>query len=546
MLLVIGLDGGTWKLIDPWIAAGALPNLARLRQRGCHGDLRSTTPPATMPSWTSFATGVNPGRHGIFDFTRRQFGTREVRFVNATFRKAPSIWRMLSQAGKRVAVVGVPGTYPPEDLNGCMISGFDTPVTTRADDSFVKPRELASLMHRCGGFPFADFQEFVTGEGWHAKARSKLLEGIEKKTRLACALLERGPWDCFVLVFGESDTASHHFWHLYDRRSPRYDAAAADQLGDTLFAIYAQLDAAIGEIEARAQPEAVMILSDHGFGGAGDRAIHINRLLVEIGFQRRSDPRTQGWAGGLKRLALTAIPAHWQAQAFRLGGGRWAGRLESRARFSGIAWDGTRAFSEELNYFPSVWLNLIGRDPDGTVSPADYERVRDEVCTGLESFTDPLTRRPVVERAWRREELYHGDWVADAPDIILELALVDGYSYTCLPTTSSSASIRTMERSELLGGKASGMGGSHRPEGMFLFTGAGSGLVHGARIEDMGATVLAQCGIDPSMALDGRPVIAAAPGCEPIDARGENPEQVYSPAEEAEIEQRLGALGYLQ
>ena len=135
-------------------------------------------------------TGVNPGQHGVFDFTRREPGTYRVRFVNSTFRKAPSIWRVLSDAGKRVAVLGMPGTYPPEPVNGCMVSGFDAPVTTRATRSFIYPRSLADEVMRLGGFTFADFQEFNVGPGWYRTALSRLLQGVERKRDLALARLQ--------------------------------------------------------------------------------------------------------------------------------------------------------------------------------------------------------------------------------------------------------------------------------------------------------------------------------------------------------------------
>src|SRR5208337_4823443 len=97
-------------LIDPWIAARRVPHLGRLRRQGLWGPLASTVPPTTFPSWSTFMTGVNPGKHGIFDFTRRQLGSYGVQFVNASFRKAPTIWKLLSDAGRRVGVLGVPGT----------------------------------------------------------------------------------------------------------------------------------------------------------------------------------------------------------------------------------------------------------------------------------------------------------------------------------------------------------------------------------------------------------------------------------------------------
>lgn len=143
-ILLIGLDGATWDLILPWVAEGRLPNLGALLREGSWGTLLSTVPPATFPAWSSFLTGLNPGRHGIFDFTRRKFGTYEVEFVNSTYRRGRSLFRIASEAGKRVGVIGVPATYPPEKVNGFLISGFDAPVATGIDPSFVYPRELFS------------------------------------------------------------------------------------------------------------------------------------------------------------------------------------------------------------------------------------------------------------------------------------------------------------------------------------------------------------------------------------------------------------------
>jgi predicted AlkP superfamily phosphohydrolase/phosphomutase len=337
VLLIIGLDGATWDVAEPLIAAGRMPNLAALRARGTWGPLASTTPPATFPSWSTFATGVNPGRHGIFDFTRRVFGTYDVTFINSTFRDAPSLWRRFSDAGKRVGVLGLPGTYPPERLNGCMISGFDTPVTTRADASFIDPPELISIVREEGGFPFADFQEFRIDAEWYRMARERLLRGIETKTRLATRLLRSERWDCFLLLFGESDTVAHHFWKFHDPTSPRFEAANAETT-DAVNTVYERLDAAVGELMQAAEPDHTLVVSDHGFGGAGRKCLYLNRWLTEQGFQKRRQSAGGGLSSGLKRLALQMVPSGLQARAFRMNGGRWASRLESRSRFAGIEW----------------------------------------------------------------------------------------------------------------------------------------------------------------------------------------------------------------
>lgn len=549
MLLILGLDGATLDLVEPWAAEGALPTLARLLRDGAWGRLASTVPPATFPSWTSFMTGVNPGRHGVFDFTRRERGAYAVRFVNATYRKAPTIWRLLSDAGRRVSVLGLPGTYPPEPINGYMVSGFDTPVTTRADASFVHPPTFADEVAAAGGFPFADFQEFSIGPGWHAEACRRLCDGIARKVALARRLLARERWDCLMLLFGESDTAAHHFWALHDPASPRHDPAQAAALGNPLRTVYAALDAALGELIAAAPEASVLVVSDHGFGGAGTTGLRLNRWLAQQGLLRFAPGAgTARWAGRLRAAAVRAIPEGWQARCFRLAGGALANRLESGVRFGGIDWAGTRAFSEELNYFPSVWLNVQGRERRGTVALRDYDAQCAALRAALLDWRDPLSGAPVVARVWHRDELYHGDCVAMAPDLVLELATPGGYSYVGVPSQGADGpAIEPLDPASL-GGKLAGMSGSHRPDGLFALCGAAvrPGLVEGAQIADLAPTILALCGVPAPHDWDGRP-LAALRGAPPRRAAAAwtQAEEDYGPAEAADLQRRLEQLGYL-
>ena len=90
-ILIVGLDGATFDLIDPWVGAGELPHLAGLLKRGARGRLASTRPSATFPAWTTLMTGVNPGQHGVFDFAQRRPGAYEITFVNSTYRRWPSV-----------------------------------------------------------------------------------------------------------------------------------------------------------------------------------------------------------------------------------------------------------------------------------------------------------------------------------------------------------------------------------------------------------------------------------------------------------------------
>jgi predicted AlkP superfamily phosphohydrolase/phosphomutase len=164
-VLIVGLDGLEPALVQRW--ADRLPTLTRLRAEGRWGPLRSTLPFATFPAWTSFLTGVNPGEHGIFDFARLLPGSYDLAFGGATSRRRPTFARIASEAGRRVACVGFPGTWPPEPLHGVSIGGFDSPVAVSLDDSFVHPPSLGpELRRRFGRYVFADFSETHT---WAAR-----------------------------------------------------------------------------------------------------------------------------------------------------------------------------------------------------------------------------------------------------------------------------------------------------------------------------------------------------------------------------------------
>src|SRR6476620_4522062 len=144
-LLIIGLDAATFDLINPWVAEGKLSNLARLMSAGTSGRLASVVPPITPPAWTSFMTGKNPGKHGVFDFLETEPGTYSLRYLNGNSRRAKTIWRMLNDAGYTVGTMNIPFTYPPEHLDGFLFSSMAAPTE---NSPFVYPpalrRELES------------------------------------------------------------------------------------------------------------------------------------------------------------------------------------------------------------------------------------------------------------------------------------------------------------------------------------------------------------------------------------------------------------------
>lgn len=566
--LIIGLDGGTWDLIRPFQEAGHLPNLARLMRQGAWGPLRSTIPPMTFPAWSTFMTGTNPGKHGIFDFTVHQPGRYAVRYTNATWRRQPTIWSILSGHGLRVGAMGFPTTYPPEPVNGFMISGFDAPVTTGIDSSFVYPRSLYhELRRKIGPYAITEFQEIDIGPGWHRAALEGLFSALGRKMDYARYLLEqKGPWDVFGVLFGESDTAAHHFWLFHDKLSPRHDPRTGVEFRDALLRVYQALDAAVGELVERAGEGArVMILSDHGFGGAGLKTLHINRWLWSEGLLEFVPRRGDSLVNRLKSWGMRRVPTALQEQLFRRFSGRIASRIESASRYGSIHWPGTRAYSDELNYFPSIWINRKGREPDGTVSTAEeYRSTVRLIQERLAGLTDPETGEPVVARAWHRDELYHGPYVERAPDLVLELNLDRGYSYSCLPTPAAGDSpiIARIPLEDRLGAKGKGMNGTHRRHGILLLSGEGcrSGLVQGAGLEDLAPTLLHLLGLAVPAGMDGRVLTEALSPVwlreQPVPrSRGQVDRVVrglereplrFTPEEEELLRRRLQGLGYLE
>ncbi len=549
MLALIGLDGATFDLILPWAQQGHLPTLAGLLRGGAWGPLASTVPPASFPAWSTALTGVNPGRHGLFDFTQRLPGRYEVAFVNATYRRAPTLLRLASQAGRRVAALGFPATYPPEAVNGLLVSGFDSPVTTAVDRRCVYPPERYGDI---APYPLGGIQEVRIGRGWHERALSQMLAGIERRTAVALRLL-REPWDLFALHYGETDTVAHHFWALHDPHSPRHDPAGADRLGDAIGQVYRALDHALARL-LEALPEAtVIVCSDHGSGGSGEWVVHLNRWLAEHGWLRFAASGARPLAAGLRRLGLL-LPAPLQERAFRGLLRRWVDRVESQRRLGGIDWGRTAAFSEEANTLPGIWLNVRGREPAGTVAAEAYEARRGELCAALAEWRHPQTGAPLLARAWRREELYQGPWGHLAPDIVLEPALDRGYSVTFLSSGGRPGpALRRLSPAERLGAKGGSMNGSHRATGILLLQGAGvrPGVrLGGGALADITPTVLAVLGLPLPPELDGRVLHEAfQPGFlheQPIaaTAAASPPPQPYSPEEEAAVLEHLRRLGY--
>lgn len=561
--LVIGLDGADVDVIHA-LGASRLPALHALMARGAWSRLRSVLPPATLPNWTTFLTGVDPGAHGVFDFTVRRGA--EVRFAGGTVREASTIAARLDRLGMSCAVIGFPATWPPERLaHGAFVSGWDSPVAFEADRSFVWPRALGDAIGaRFGPLRFGEVDEFDADRpGWHDALGARLAARVERHAALGRWLLGERRWDLFAIYFGESDTASHHLWAHHDASSPRHPLHASAEARGGLARVYEALDAAVASLleAAGGDDVEVTIVSDHGSGGASDKVLYLNRALADAGllsFRRGHEGASA--AAWLKDRALGALGPRARERIFRVAGRALPGRVESRARFGAIDFAETRVFSDELNYFPALHVNLRGREPFGTVAPSELPALRDELERFAEQLRDPWTGARVITEIWSRDELYEGAFRTRAPDFLLELALDRGYSWNLLPSASAprgTGPFRRLAPEEHLGRKGRSMPGSHRARGLFVAAGPRVRPVGeiDARIADATATLLARLDVRPAPELAGRVLreaLARAGGRSEVRdlpprplAPPVAPEGAIDPSDLARTEARLRALGYV-
>ncbi|MGA2033377.1 MAG: alkaline phosphatase family protein [Thermoguttaceae bacterium] len=562
---IIGWDGATFDLIRPWVAEGKLPTLARLMATGAHGPLRSVIPPMTFPAWSSFLTGKNPGKHGVLDFTRRRKGTYQLEFVNGGQRHAPSFWQILSQAGRKVISISLPCTFPPEPVNGVMISGFDA-AGLAGETAYVDARGMyppgldEELRREVGRHPIGAFVAQEINSGQTDLALERMLATVRQKAATARYLMTHHPWDCFMVLFGESDGAGHHFWRYCDPNSPLFQGPQKDYI----LQVYQELDRQTGELLRRVPEDTVVLMvSDHGFGGVSNWVLYPNCWLRQLGllrFRAGAFRRASRILDGVKLRAMALLPPKAKKLISRLAH-RQLGGLEGALRYGMIDWPGTQAYFDENPYYPVLWINLKGREPKGIVEPGrEYRELCDRLIRELESWRHPQTGTPIVEKAYRREELYSGPCLEEAPDIIIRWGLLDGYSYAFKSSAKSSrlawttATDPRAPQSQLF---FAGKSGHHRMDGIFLAHGPGvrAGFsVAGARLIDLAPTVLSLHGMAPPDDMDGR-ILAevftevSRPAAGATTPSAESPPAAdadgYSSEDESTIAERLRSLGYL-
>lgn len=546
-VLVVGLDGATFEIISPMVAEGKLPNLERLMREGSFGPLKSTMPPVTPCAWTSFATGKDPSKHGLYDFRLLEGNPENKKNANRTFIRAKSLWKILGEAGKKSIVIDVPLTYPPEEVNGILISRVMAPQKKNC----TYPKSLYYTLRKKGyikkdetkiadehGADNANKEEVKEKPDKLTKAEIKkksreriekafkhMKEEVDKNIELTKWLMNKKDWDFFMIVFMSADHAGHTFWKYQSRVKK----------------IYQKLDKAVGEIFKLAGDDTTkFIMSDHGFTTIpyyfnANEWLHSKDLLI-----KRLDIPLKESMKELKQYLLKV-----QKQKTRSTKAKKPEKL-SKFRFRvKTDYRKSKAYLQSGTCY-GIRINLEGRDTTGIVKKEDYESFRDYLIEELGKVEHPLSGRKVFSHILKKEDVYSESpsGIDPAPDIFL-----------LTPDMEVMLQGQFGKVARIFGKTAKGYG-FHHTDGIVFARGQGieNLSLHSSRITDLAPTILHVMGVPIPDDMDGRVLSEifhsdSRYAKEEIRYQGssaiEREQAAYSKKEEEEMKKHLEALGYI-
>jgi len=373
-LIVIGLDSAPPSLLLGRFL-DQLPTIKQLSKEGMSGSLSSCHPPITVPAWMVMMTGQDPGKLGIYGFRKRKPGTyNEVLLPSSHDVKEPKVWDIAAEKGLRSCVIGIPPTYPPKPINGCLITDFMTP---GVDREYTYPPQLKQEIQKLIG-------EYIFDVTFRKENRDEVLQGIiemtEKRFKVAKHLLQSNKFNLFILMEIGLDRMHHAFWKYFDKEHHLYQPG--NKYENTLLEYYKLLDEKIGELLAAVKGGYnVLIVSDHG-AKRMKGAFCVNQWMMEEGYLKlRKEPKV-----------VTPIEK------------------------ADVDWSRTRAWGWG-GYYARIYINLEGREPNGVVKRSEYESFREELAESLKNIRGPNGERWET-KVYKPEELYE-EINGDPPDLIV-------------------------------------------------------------------------------------------------------------------------------
>ncbi len=464
-VVIIGVDCLSRQIVFDRLK-DEMPNTRKLMEDGTYGNIRSVTPPITSPAWYCMMSSKSPGTLGAYGFRHRKIGS----YTDKYFATADKIdddraWNIIGDHGKEVGVIGVPTTFPPEEVNGFIVTSFLTP---GIDSDFVRPKEMKQeILDRAkfdGEYSSKDNSYMLDVEDFRSDDNERILHDIfemtEKRAKIMTDLMEKKDWDFFMTVFMGPDRLHHGFWKYWDENHKDYEEG--NKFESSFKEYYSFFDDQVGRIlDKTDENTTVIIVSDHG-AKPMDGCICLNEFLREEG-----------------HLTLKEEPDEMQ-------------RLDE----SMIDWENTEAWGWG-GYYARLFLNVEGREEDGQVSEEEYEDKREELIEKLENLKGP-DGDDIGTKVMKPEEVYDnpkGDW----PDLMVFFGDLAWRSSGSVGTDS----IYLMEND------TGPDHANHDWDGVFIANRPGSeglGRISGMNIKDVAPTVLKEMEIPIPDDFEGEPI----------------------------------------
>jgi predicted AlkP superfamily phosphohydrolase/phosphomutase len=474
-VILFGLDGATFTVLDDLVRRGVMPYLGRFLQQGTRGVLMSNLLPLTPPAWSTLVTGRSPGHHGVVGFFQPESpSSGNLRVASSRDLRSETIWSMVNRHGLRAGSLNFVLHSPPPRIDGYVIPGW---VPWKWLKRFSHPAglieqltgELAAFDLKALAMDFEEERKCLMGEeledpekwiGLHIARDRQWFRVLRRQ-------MEHDPCPLAGIVFDGVDKLQHLLWpHLDPALQPQTPDAEYLRIRDMCWEYFRQLDGFLREtVEAVGPDGTVMIVSDHGFSGSHE-TLFINSWLERHGYLVWGDDAPEpGFAFG-ERYWLRGFDLQ-KTTAFALTGSS-----------------------------NGIYFQVRGQRGKYGIAPGEYQSFRRELQDRLlNDCKDPVTGDPIVTHAWTREEAFAGPHGDVAPDLTLELR---DHGFVTIRRSKDGV---VQKRSQLVG--------THHPEGVFAAYGAG--VRRGARIApvrllDIAPTALHRLGLPVPVDLEGRAI----------------------------------------
>lgn len=507
-VLVVGLDGACWDLIEEWIENGDLPNIKELRESGVWGNLKSSIPPITCPAWKCYSTGKNPGKLGVYWWNEIDMDKKEVRQASAKKFKSKEIWDYLNERGIKTGVIGMPLTYPPKKLDGFMISGGpDAGIKNYFYPLKIK-KHLKDIQYRL--HPEAVFAGEVKKEG---KEVEDILKLIELRFRAARILMKDFPVHFLQVTTFYLNSPLQHFFYK----------------DEPVKRAWKIIDGEIGKIKA--DFEYIILMSDHGTSYV-EKNFFLNAWLKKEGylFRKKSIVDYLNYFGiNIQNLATIFDKLHiknilGKSEMLRKIGEKLPEKsgvrrgLGGEATLKGVNWNKTKVIA--LPQGP-IYINR-----KALAKNEEYEELRDELISKLKELKDPENGKSIFADVYKSEEIYKGPYPSQAPDLVS----LDSDEYHNRGGLLKQA---VLESSEWKGNNAR--------YGLFLIKGAGINggkYFKNVKIYDLAPTILYLMGCQIPKSMDGRVLKEIFNP----DSQHDGMELQYQEAEKEQIKEKIDRL----